>query len=187
MAKPPVLTPELIDAGVSKNASEYNARVAALRALHSESAYNPPIDPATLSKTALEAERGAVGGRAMAVYAQEGVIGGDVRAAGRDPQAEAQSKGKGGRHGKAGVEESESVEGGEGDVRVQARPSPFGLPQGPKGQEPQASSGNRDVNVWTEQTWEAESEEAVRVLVPEGAKAVEVRKVFKATALVKQG
>ena len=46
--KPVVLTPEQIEAGVAKNANEYNARVEALRALHSDHAYNPAVDPATL-------------------------------------------------------------------------------------------------------------------------------------------
>lgn len=79
-----------------------------------------------------------------------------------------------GREGQAG---DGGVQAGQVAQRQQARPqSPF----------TQAGHSDSAVPVWTEQTWEAESEEAVRAMVPEGAKAVEIRQVFKATALVRQ-
>ena len=128
MAKKPVITPELITAGVQKNANEYSARVAALRALHDDKAYNPIIDPTVLAKNAAEASRGSVSLPAMRVYSQEGVIGGDVRVAGPDPEAEKQGKVKGGRRAKqeAKVEEGEGGEGQEGDGGVQAGEAALG-------------------------------------------------------------
>jgi hypothetical protein len=128
MAKKPVITPELITAGVQKNANEYSARVAALRALHEDKAYNPAIDPTVLAKNAAEASRGAVGLPSIRVYNQDGVIGGDVRAAGADPDAERQGKAKGGRRAKqeAQDEGGEAGEGQEGDGGVQEGQAAFG-------------------------------------------------------------
>jgi len=139
--KKPILTHELIDAGVQKNANEYNLRLQSLRALHDEHVYNPAVDPTTLQKMATEASRGAVGLPSMRVYGQEGVVSGDVRMAGRDASAESEAKGKrGGRRARkeTEVEESESGEGETGDggvqageaaQRFQARPSsPFAQP-----------------------------------------------------------
>jgi hypothetical protein len=123
----PKLTPELIEAGVRKNASEYNARVEAMRALHNDHSYNPPVDPQALSKAAVEATRGAAGLPSMRVYSQDGVIGGDVRMAGRDPEAESQAK-KGGRRAikEAQDEEGETSESREGDGGVQEGQAAFG-------------------------------------------------------------
>jgi hypothetical protein len=188
MPKKVVLTPEQIESGVAKNAGEYNARVAALRALHDEKAYNPAIDPTTLQKLASEATRGsAASGPALPVYNSGGVVEGDIRLKGVDAAAEAQAKRNGGRkrNGKTEDEEGESGEGEAGDGGVQARQAPFGFQTRPSGQVPSAGGGNSTQSVWTEQTFEAESEEAVRAMVPAGAKAVEVFQVWKATALVK--
>ena len=136
-SKPVILTPEQIEAGVTKNAGEYNARVAALRALREEHAYNPAVDPATLQKMAAEATRGSgAPGRALAVYGVGGVVEGDVRMKGRDAVAEAQAKaggGRKGRDGKAQDEESEGREGQAGDGGVQTGHAAFGVQARPQG------------------------------------------------------
>jgi hypothetical protein len=187
MAKKP-LTPEQIAAGVAKNRSEYEARVAALRGLHEQKAYNPPIDAATLSKEAAEAARGAAGKPAMTLHGPGNE--GDVKLAAPDKGAEAEAKAKrGGKRNVAAetVDEGEAQRQGEaGDGGVQAGQAAFGQQAWPQGAQPQAGNSHSAVPVWTEQTWEAESEEAVRALVPAGAKAVEVKQVWQATALVRQ-
>jgi hypothetical protein len=190
MAKKPVITPEQIEAGVQKNVNEYSARVAALRALHDDHAYNPQVDPLLLQKNATEASRGVVGLPAMPVFSDGGVVSGAVRDPRRDAVAEAEDKSKGGRRRavkETEIEESESGEGQAGDGRVQAGDASQRFQTRPQSPFTQAGHSDSAVPVWTEQTWEAESEEAVKAMVPEGAKAVEVRQVFKATCLVKQG
>jgi hypothetical protein len=181
----PVLTPAQIEAGVQKNATEYENRVTALRALHDSKAYNPEMSSEALSKAALEAGRAATGKPAMALHGPGNE--GDVRAAGRDAEAEALAKASGGRRNgrKAKVEEGESGEGVEGDAGVPAREAAFGQQARPASPFAQAGNSHSLVAVWTEQVYEAESEEAVRALVPAGAKAVEVFQIWKATALVK--
>lgn len=119
--KPVVLTPEQIAAGVQKNASEYQARVAALRGLHDQRAYNPLVSEEVLIKAAVEAQRGAVGKPAMTLHGPGNE--GDVRAAGRDAEAEAMAKANGGRRERK-AKESASAEGEAGDGGVQARQAP---------------------------------------------------------------
>ena len=182
MASKPVLTPELIKAGVAKNVSEYTARLEALRALHTEKAYNPPMSPEALAKAAAEASRGSSGGPAMALYGPGNE--GDVRDKRPDREAESMAKAGGGRRGKKqGGEESQDAQS---DVRVQAGQVAFGQQARPQGQEPGAGDSHRAQAVWTEQVYEAETEEAAKALVPAGAKAVETRMVWRATALVRQ-
>ena len=184
-----VLTPEQIAAGVAKNANEYNARVEALRALHSTAAYNPPVDQSALDRAAVEATRGAgPAGKALPIYAQGGVIGADVKLGGVDREAEALAKNaRGGRpHGKAQVEEGEGAEGGGGDGGVQAGDAAQRFQARPASPFAQAGGGHSAVPVWTEQTYEADTKEAVSELVPADAKAVTYKRVWKATALVKQ-
>ncbi len=189
MPKKPVLTPELIEAGVQKNATEYRTRLETMRAMIRDKTYNPPVDPTILNAAANEASKGAMGsGPALPVYNQGGVIGGDVRLSKADPDAVSQAKSEGKRRGKkeADNEEGQGPEDGKGDVRVQGWQSPFGQPQRAESEVKEAGDSHRLVNVWTEQTWEAESEAEVRAMVPAGAKAVEVRQNWKATALVRQ-
>jgi len=189
MPKKPVITPELIEAGVQKNATEYRTRLETMRAMMKDRTYNPPIDPTILNAAANEASKGAMGsGPALPVYNQGGVIGGDVRLNKADPDAVSQAKSEGKRRGKkeADNEEGQGPQDAHRDVRIQARQSLFGFPPRAEGEVKEAGNSDRAVNVWVEQTWEAESEEEVRKLVPPGAKAVEVRMNWKATALVKQ-
>ena len=190
MPKKPVLTPELIEAGVQKNATEYRTRLETMRAMMKDKTYNPPVDPTILNAAANEASKGAMGsGPALPVYNQGGVIGGDVRLSKADPDAVSQAKSEGKRRGKkeADNEEGQGPQDGEGHARVQARESPFGLPPRAEGEVKETGDSHRAVNVWAEESWEADSEEEVRKLVPPGAKAIEVRMNWKATALVRQG
>ena len=186
MPKPVVLTPEQIEAGVKKNENEYTARVAALRALDAQKAYNPEMSPEQLSKAASEAGRGAQPLPAMSPGRHNEF---DVRLSAPDKQAESEAKMKGGRRNgrKAQDEESESSESPQGNGGVQAGQASFGQQARP--QSPFAQAGHSDSTspVWIEQSWEAESKEAVMSLVPAGSKGIEVRRVWKATALVRQG
>jgi hypothetical protein len=185
MPKKPVITPEQIEAGVQKNANEYNARVEALRALHADGSYNPAVDPTILSKAAAEAGRGATPLPSLTPSVNNEF---DVRLASRDPQAEAMAKANGKRVGgrrEAKNEEGEAEESGAGDARVEARDTPFRQQARPQSPFAQPGNSHSASPVWVEQVYEAETEEAVRALVPAGAKAVELRQVWKATALVR--
>jgi hypothetical protein len=167
-----------IDRSIEHNVNEYQARVQALRSLHEQKAYNPLIDPTTLGKAAAEAAREA---------AVKPSSDGNVRLATSDREAEAQAKARGWKGGKeTDDQEGEGGQGQAGNGGVQKGQAAFGFLSRSEGQESQASRGDSVKPVWTEQTWEAESEEAVKALVPQGAKAVETRMVWKATALVRQ-
>ena len=186
MPKPVVLTPEQIEAGVKKNENEYTARVAALRALDAQKAYNPEMTPEKLSKAASEAGRGAQPLPAMSPGRHNEF---DVRLSAPDKQAESEAKMKGGRRNgrKAQDEESESSESPQGNGGVQAGQASFGQQARPQSPFAQAGHSDSASPVWIEQSWEAESKEAVMSLVPAGSKGIEVRRVWKATALVRQG
>ncbi len=191
--KKPIITAEQIKAGVQKNASEYTTRLETMRAMMREKTYNPPVDPTILNAAANEASRGAMGsGPALPVYNQGGVIGGDVRMGRADPEAQSMAKTDGKRGGRRGKKEADDEEGqgpedGKGNGGVQAGQASFGQQARP--QSPFAQAGHSDSTspVWIEQSWEAESKEAVMALVPAGSKGIEVRRVWKATALVRQG
>lgn len=186
MPKPVVLTPEQIEEGVQKNANEYTARVAALRALDAQKAYNPEMSPEQLSKAASEAGRGAQPLPAMSPGRHNEF---DVRLSATDKQAESEAKMKGGRRNgrKAQDEESEASEGQESPPRVQAGQATFGQQARP--QSPFAQAGHSDSTspVWIERTYEGKTKEEVSELIPADAKAVTYTRVWKAVALVRQG
>lgn len=193
MPKPVVLTPEQIEAGVKKNENEYTARVAALRALDAQKAYNPEMTPEQLSKAASEAGRGAQPLPAMSPGRHNEF---DVRLSAPDKQAEAESKSKGRRvNGKVGYgrsedaqdEESEGSEGQESPPRVQAGKATFGQQARPQGPFAQAGHSNSASPVWIERTYEGKTKEEVSELIPADAKAVTYTRVWKAVALVRQG
>lgn len=182
MASKPNLTPEVVRAGVEKNVGEYNARVQALRALHGEGAYNPPVDPNTLATAAAEAGRGAAGLPAMAVYSQDGVIGGDVRSRTPDTEAETQAKARGGkRGGKARGEEA--GEGAQGNGGVQA--GDFAVLKRGEGQEQgTGDSHSAERGAQGLEVYEAASKEELSEMVPKDAVAVSYRKFWRAYVVV---
>lgn len=169
--------PRIIDdgAGGKKNMAEIEARRTALLSAVDTKVYNPAIDQASLSRSALEATQGAMSKPAMRVYGRGGKIEADLKLRGGDNAIE-EATDRGGEESQ-GQEGDARVQGGQAAQRFQARP---------QGAQPQA--GNRDSAspIWVEQVYEAESKEAVMALVPAGSKGVEVRRVWKATALVKQ-
>ena len=186
MPKPVVLTPEQIEAGVKKNENEYTARVAALRALDAQKAYNPEMSLEQLSKAASEAGRGAQPLPAMSPGRHNEF---DVRLSAPDKQAESEAKMKGGRRNgrKAQDEESEASEGQESPPRVQAGQASFGQQARP--QSPFAQAGHSDSTspVWIERTYEGKTKEEVSEMIPADAKAVTYVRIWKATALVRHG
>lgn len=180
MARKPNLTPEVVRAGVEKNVGEYNARVQALRALHGEGAYNPPVDPNTLATAAAEAGRGAAGLPSMAVYSQDGVISGDVRSGAVDKQAEEEAKARGARRGKR---DEEAGEGAQGDARVQA--GDFAVLKRGEGQEQGAGdSHSAERGAQGLEVYEASSKEELSEMVPKDAVAVSYRKFWRAYVVV---
>ncbi len=182
----PVITPEQLEAGVQRNENEYIARVQALRAMHEQGTYNPPSDPAVLAKQASEAMRGATGGPAMNP-ARDNTFNLRDRAPDRQAESMAKSKGWDG-HAKEEAKDEGGQESQDAprDGGVQARQPAFGVQARPQGQVTQAGNSDRTTPVWLEQEFEGATEEEVRALIPEGAKAVEVFQFWKATALVKQ-
>ena len=182
-------------AGGKRNLAEIESRAAALRSAVEKSVYNPPMDPAQLSKAALEATQGAMPLPAMRVYAKGGKVEADLKLRGGDNaieeetdaghgeevlQARRQARGRGEEEEEAQPQE----QGTRGHGGVQARDASVRF--GSQGSFAQAGNRDSPSPVWVEQVYEAESKEAVMALVPPGSKGVEVRRVWKATALVKQ-
>jgi hypothetical protein len=184
MPKPVILTPAQIEAGVKKNVNEYTARVAALRALDEQKAYNPVMSAEELSKLASEAGRGAQLLPALTPSRNNEF---DVRLAAPDKQAEAEAKSKGGRRVQAKHKESEEGEGQEGDGGVQERNPAFGQQARPQGSFAQAGHSDSPSPVWIERTYEGKTKEEVSEMIPADAKAVTYVRIWKATALVRQG
>lgn len=162
-------------AGGKRNAAEIEARTQALRGSLVQGVYNPPVDPATLSRAALDATREAMPLPAMRVYSHGGKIEADLKLRGADNAIEETKN-----------EEGESREDAHRYARVQEGPPAFGVQQRAQGEVTKAGDSHRPENVWTEQVFEAESKEAVMALVPPGSKGVEVKRIWKASALVKQ-
>jgi len=201
MSKPrkaPDITPEQLEHGVAVNANEYNTRVEALRAMHEQGTYNPPSDPQVLAKQASEAMRGAVGAPAMNP-ARDNTFNLRDRAPDRQAESMAKSKGWDGHAKEETQDESrQESQDAEGDGGVQERQPAFRVQTRPQGAFPQAGHSDRTQSVgsvpkvevqtlWCEYSFEAATEEEVRAKIPEGAKAVEVFQIWKATALVKAG
>ena len=190
----PEIVKEVTGKFVTEHRNEYMMRVEALKSMHDSGTYNPPTDAGLLAKQAAEAARGVIGGPAM-TPARDGSF--NKRDPMRDAQAEAEARAKG-WDGHATVEtkgeqEGETGSDARGNAQVQTRD--FEKFFRPQGDQSQAGDSHRVVGeraepqraIWCEQVFEAETEEAVRAMVPEGAKAVEVRMVYKATCLVRQG
>ena len=183
----PVITPEQLEAGVQRNENEYIARVQALRAMHEQGTFNPPSDPAVLAKQASEAMRGATGGPAMNP-ARDNTFNLRDRAPDRQAESIAKSKGWDG-HAKEEAKDEGGQESQDAprDGGVQAGQASFGQQARP--QSPFAQAGHSDSTspVWIERTYEGKTKEEVSELIPADAKAVTYVRVWKATALVRQG
>ena len=181
----------LIDDGTGgkRNAEEIRARVESLRTMNEKRVYNPAVDPSVLEKAASEAARAATPLPAMKLNRHNE---GDVRLATPDPEAEAMTKGQ--RHVEAENKGGEGPQGSQGNEGVQERDPTLGVSQRAEGQEPQAGDSNRHERerteqgqtVWIEKTYQADTKEAVSELVPTDARAVTYKKVWQATALVRQ-
>ena len=86
-------------------------------------------------------------------------------------------------YGKGGkIEGDLKLRGGDSSIEEDAEV----VEQAPHRAQPPFLHAQTQAPVWTEQTYEAESKEAVMALVPPGSKGVEVKRVWKASALVKQ-
>ena len=165
-------------AGGKRNAAEIEARREALRGWLTQGVYNPPLDPAVLSRAALEATQSAAPLPAMRVYGRGGKVEADLKLRGGDSAIEEAAD--------EGGEESHLMEsrGGESVDRTDLPGTNRGAATRPN--PVQSSRGDSPSAVWCEQVFEADTKEAVMALVPPGSKGVEVRRVWKASALVKQ-
>lgn len=148
-------------AGGNRNAAEIKARQDALHSSIANSVYNPATDPEKLSQAAVEASRGAASLPSMRVYGRGGKVEADLRLRGGDSAGE----------------DNEDVTPLPGAIQYVERDA-LSRVTAPK---PPSTHP-----IWTEQSWEAESKEAVMALVPQGSKGIEVKRVWKASALVKQ-
>jgi hypothetical protein len=126
---------------VQHNAKEYRTRVEALRGLHAQQVFNPPVDPSVLAAGAAEAGAAATGGKAL-TPGRDGEF--SVRLGTRDPQAESEAKAKGWKgNGKEQAEDEggEVTEGAAGNGGVQARKAALFF--GRQGEVPQAGNSYR--------------------------------------------
>jgi len=182
-------------AGGKRNLAEIESRAAALRSAVEKSVYNPPMDPAQLSKAALEATQGAMPLPAMRVYAKGGKVEADLKLRGGDNvieeetdaghgeevlQARRQARGRGEEEEEAQPQE----QGTRGHGGVQARDASVRF--GSQGSFAQAGSRDSPSSVWVERVYEGKTKEEVSEMIPVDARAVTYSRVWKATALVRQ-